>query len=455
LARSEAASWRGQFSYARLLAEQVLEELAEDNPLRSRAARLAGQAAYWLNDDDGALVHSLHAVEWATTLEEERAALWGAYLGAQSQDRPEARELLEALSERAGSNVDSALRVAVGRVVCGSRDGTFKGAWSVLEPLLPLASATQDPAVSTNFLAHCAYVKVMAGEYDKGLELITDVLETSEKLRLTFALPQSLFWKAQAEIGLRRLHDAKATAQRLESLVVDPYTEIINLHLRLRLELASGSLSEWDAYERDFSPQIQRVSVAEFYAIAALWLAAAENPAVDRYVALSRSFSSSADARYLADFAELIGAVRKGVPVARARASSLACTCLANGAADAFVTAYRTWPKILVDLAASACWPKLRPVVRRANDADLARELGLRDFGEHSATTSESILTPREVEVLELIRNGLSNAEIAERLVISLSTTKVHVHHIFEKLGVESRLQAALAPSPESDGTPD
>ena len=184
----------------------------------------------------------------------------------------------------------------------------------MLEPLLPLASTTQDPAVTTNFLAHCAYVNVMAGEYEKGLELVTDVLETSEKLRLTFALPQSLFWKAQAEIGLRRLHDAEATAERLHSLVVDPYTEIINLHLRLRLELASGSLSEWDAYERDFSPQIQRVSVAEFYAIAALWLAAAESPAVERYVALSRSFSSSADARYLADFAELISSHAQGRP---------------------------------------------------------------------------------------------------------------------------------------------
>jgi len=54
------------------------------------------------------------------------------------------------------------------------------------------------------------------------------------------------------------------------------------------------------------------------------------------------------------------------------------------------------------------------------------------------------MLTPREVEVLDLIRQGLSNSEIAETLVISTSTAKVHVHHILKKLGVESRLQAAL-----------
>jgi DNA-binding CsgD family transcriptional regulator len=284
-----------------------------------------------------------------------------------------------------------------------------------------------------------------------GLEIVTRVLETSEKLRLTFALPQSLFWKAQAEIGLRRLDDAVATAQRLQSLVMDPYTEIINLHLALRLELASGSLGDWGPYERDFSSQIQRVSVAEFYAIAALWLAAAGNPLTERYVDLSRSLSTSADARYLAEFANLITALREGDPTARSRASPLACASLANGVADAFVTAYRIWPEILVSVAASNDWLTLLPVVRRANDSSFARGLGLTDLGGTSVATSSSILTPREAEVLNLIRKGFSNSEIAEKLVISTSTAKVHVHHILKKLGVESRLQAALIENRGSD----
>jgi len=449
LARSEVAMWRGQFGYARLLAEQVLAELEEDASLRSRAARLAGQAAYWLNDDGGALEHNLQAVKWSRTRDEERAALWGAYLSAQSHDRPEARELLDSLSERAGRDVNSALRVAVGRVICASRDGSFKGAWSVLEPLLPLASATEDPAVSTNFFAHCAYVKIMAGEYEIGLELISTVLGTSERLRLTFALPQSLFWKGQAEIGLRRLDDAKATAQRLQSMVMDPYTELINLHLRLRLELASGSVGEWGWYERDFSPHIQRVSVGEFYAIAAVGLAAAGNPSAERYIDLSRSISSSAEVRYLVAFADLITAMRKEDRDVASRTSSLAWASLANGVADAFVTAYRLWPEILVKAATSPHWPMLRRVVIGANDASFARGLGLMDLGGHSAASSSSSLTPREEEVLDLLRAGLSNSEIAQRLVISTSTAKVHVHHILEKLGVDSRLQAALVAKTE------
>ena len=60
-----------------------------------------------------------------------------------------------------------------------------------------------------------------------------------------------------------------------------------------------------------------------------------------------------------------------------------------------------------------------------------------------NSVTDDADLTPREIEVLELIGKDLTNQQIAERLVIEVGTVKNHVHSILEKLNVSSRGEAA------------
>ena len=51
-------------------------------------------------------------------------------------------------------------------------------------------------------------------------------------------------------------------------------------------------------------------------------------------------------------------------------------------------------------------------------------------------------LSERELDVLRLLANGLSNPEIANKLIISVGTVKTHVHNILGKLGVRNRVEA-------------
>ena len=53
-------------------------------------------------------------------------------------------------------------------------------------------------------------------------------------------------------------------------------------------------------------------------------------------------------------------------------------------------------------------------------------------------------LTPREMDVLRLLSQGLTNREIAGQLFVSVGTVKVHVERILSKLGVSDRTQAAV-----------
>jgi NarL family two-component system response regulator LiaR len=68
----------------------------------------------------------------------------------------------------------------------------------------------------------------------------------------------------------------------------------------------------------------------------------------------------------------------------------------------------------------------------------------LRRLGAPVSTPVDSPLTPRELDVLRLIADGVGNADIADRLHIGLGTVKGHIRDILEKLSASDRTQAAV-----------
>ena len=110
---------------------------------------------------------------------------------------------------------------------------------------------------------------------------------------------------------------------------------------------------------------------------------------------------------------------------------------------DSVVLAYRAYRPILGILANNKSYrPRLKHLIEDARDYGLARSLQLGVSA--PPDTAKLALTAREREVLDLVRRGLSNAEIGQALWIEESTAKVHVRHILRKLGVRTRTEAAV-----------
>ena len=103
---------------------------------------------------------------------------------------------------------------------------------------------------------------------------------------------------------------------------------------------------------------------------------------------------------------------------------------------------------LLKDLRPEELYERIQEVLRGetpvspAVGGKLLREFQRRPWKE-SRDAPGAELTPREVEILQLVAEGLSNAEIAAKLYVVEGTVKNHLHNILEKLHLQNRVQAA------------
>jgi DNA-binding CsgD family transcriptional regulator len=106
---------------------------------------------------------------------------------------------------------------------------------------------------------------------------------------------------------------------------------------------------------------------------------------------------------------------------------------------------------VAATFAAAGIWLGLRMTRRKIVAVEVPVEVRVEvpvpvpaggPFVRNTAKVEELGLTPRELEVLQLIAEGLSNKEMAERLFVSENTVKTHTSRVFDKLGASRRTQA-------------
>jgi DNA-binding NarL/FixJ family response regulator len=180
---------------------------------------------------------------------------------------------------------------------------------------------------------------------------------------------------------------------------------------------------------------------AEYYANRAMIDAARGMPdAAQTWLELAEARSTCVEQFAFSAVARAILATHNGDIQQTAHHFQLA---LGAGHHDSIVMACRACPEMARALASDIRQQQvLMKVFTESCDAALAKASGMPI---PRSTRRTPGLSDREREVHELLTQGRTNRQISETLFISESTTKVHVRHIYEKLGVRSRVEAARA----------
>jgi ATP/maltotriose-dependent transcriptional regulator MalT len=308
---------------------------------------------------------------------------------------------------------------------------------------------TADPVVRSGFLQSYGTALNLAARYAEAYAFADRQIEEAKRFGLDWVGTHALELKALAQIGMRDFQGAQRalrTAWRLAEAAEHFHAQVNAEALFARIPLTQGAparaleLLEMTS-RRSVGPGMEG-EVRSIRALALAFSGAIEEAEAE--IAASESITTHLEARGLRAFAKVFVADRRGDEGVRNAQLELALTeSHMAGNADSFVVAYRMAPELLRFIGVTGLALSdflLRPLV--TYDRRLAEKAGLNQ--RETRIVPSTPLTDREAEVLDLLRQGMSNREIAQTLWIAQSTAKVHVRHIFEKLGVRSRTEAAL-----------
>ena len=449
LARAELLIRKGEMSAASAVAQDTARRLKEEDPDHAWASNLAGRALHFASKEDEAFDRFEAAKRSAKTDEDKKDALWGLVLTSAEIAPDTMTAYLDELEARFADDIDVRLRLAVGQALALEMRSSLVGAWDRYAALHRSVQHSRDPLAASTFLASGASVALLRGDYSVARSLAEQALGYCTELRLDFAVGSCYAYLAGAETGLRRFDRARRAWKSFSRSGLqreDPYFRVEGLAILARLLASQGALAQALDTRAEAQGWLPSRPLGAYLGTLAVIEAASGNPEGAREtITRASQHAGSIERDACSLLAEAIAEDVEGNELAfRALATRAVIVCGRAEYLDGLVFAYRVYPRLLeVNRDESEALSILRASLTQSRDYQLARMADI-EIGPYGVEDSLAALTRRELDVLQLMSQGMTNLEIAQCLFISASTAKVHVRHILEKLGVRNRLQAVL-----------
>lgn len=436
-AEGEVAVREGDYERAIALGELAAERLKGDEA--ARAHLLAGWGANLSDRAPIALEHLTRARTLATSTKTQDEASWRTLVQALDDELPDVASRVANFSATCHANPKNLIRGAIANVRLANLEGGMPQSLSEAE-IAGTLTHTVGPLVASAYYNLAAACLALLARYDESLEAGDQVVALADQSGIDFIRMHGLLAQARALIGVRQIGLAQRKFAELDRRLTRQSDVFVaaNLSLeRARLYITVGDLNRALAtLGGDLDERLERGIRGEILAMRSLVQIALNHPRkmrvdADNALAVSRT----THVRGLVHVAECFAEIRQ-----RGGSGEAVEALFESESRDAVVLAYRADARLVELVAHTQRRDDLVSLLRTSRDAGLARLAGVRLLRQPRQSAR---LSPRELEIHELIAQGLTNPEIAKLLFISESTTKVHVKHILEKLGVRSRVEAA------------